>query len=130
MTNGKAEVLVVEDDPEINQLVGAYAQIGGFHYRKALDGQTALDEIHRHLPAMVILDLMLPDVDGFEVCRRIKNESASHDVPVLILTAMDREESRVRGAECGACAYMTKPFDPDQLIDAIRKHARTNGHPH
>jgi len=119
--NGQRVVLVVEDDPEINELVGAYARLAGFEYRAALDGAAALAEVRRLAPAVIVLDLMLPDFDGFEVCRRIKSELRS-DIPVILLTALDNKASRREGLECGAVEYMTKPFDPDRLIDSICRH--------
>ena len=119
------DVLVVEDDTQINELVGAYVQIAGYEYRAALDGATAMAAVRERLPSLIILDLMLPDTDGFEVCRRLKSDQQTASVPVVMLTALDREEQRKRGIECGAVKYMTKPFDPDQLIDAIRKNALT-----
>jgi DNA-binding response OmpR family regulator len=117
--------LVVEDDAQLNELVGAYVKLAGLGYRAALDGESALCEAQRQCPALVILDIMLPDIDGFEVCRRLKSNPATSAVPVLMLTALSRDESRRKGLECGAAAYMTKPFDPDQLMAAIRKHAHS-----
>ena len=121
--NGHKSVLVVEDDREINELVGAYAQIAGFEYRPALDGTSALREAHSRVPTAVVLDLMLPDIDGFEVCRNLKNEPDTRPVPVIMLTALGDEASRRRGRECGASEYLTKPFDPDTLMAALSKHA-------
>jgi DNA-binding response OmpR family regulator len=121
--NGHRSILVVEDDREFNELVGAYAQIAGFEYRSALDGTSALREAHARLPAAVVLDLMLPDIDGFEVCKQLKNEPDTRRVPVIMLTAMVDEASRQRGRECGAIEYLTKPFDPDRLMAALERHA-------
>ena len=119
------DVLVVEDDPQINELVGAYAQIAGFEYRSALTGSAALDEVTRRTPRVIILDVMLPDLDGFEVCRRIKQQQQGAGpgarVPIIFLTAMDNEASRRKGMECGADEYMTKPFDPDRLIASLER---------
>ena len=120
-------VLVVEDDPEINQLVGAYAQLAGFEYRAAHTGSAALAEVSRLKPRVIVLDLMLPDLDGLEVCRRVKSERGNADVPVIILTALESEASRRRGAECGATEYLTKPFDPDVLMRVIARHAARLG---
>ena len=116
-------ILVVEDDPEINQLVGAYAQIAGFDYRPALNGETALREAHEDPPSAVILDLMLPDIDGFEICSRLKNAQDTHDVPVIILSALSGEANFLKGRQCGACEYITKPFDPERLMAALAKYA-------
>jgi DNA-binding response OmpR family regulator len=119
------DVLVVEDDTQINELLGAYVQIAGYEYRAALDGAGALAAVRERLPSLIILDLMLPDTDGFEVCKRLKSDERTKSVPVVMLTALDREEQRKKGIECGAVKYMTKPFDPDQLIETIRKNALT-----
>jgi DNA-binding response OmpR family regulator len=127
--NGHPVVLVVEDDPEINQLVGAYAEIAGFTYRSALDGATALREVRENVPSAVVLDLMLPDMDGFEICRRIKSDDATRKIPVIILTALGGEEHRKHGQACGASEYLVKPFDPDTLMAALARHATTNGNP-
>ena len=125
MKNG-ADVLVVEDDAQLNELVGAYVKIAGFGYRHALDGTTAISEAQAHHPKLIILDIMLPDIDGFEVCRRLKSDQATRAIPVLMLTALSQEESRRKGMELGASGYMTKPFDPDKLIAAIQE--QTNHH--
>ncbi|HEY8668812.1 MAG TPA: response regulator [Tepidisphaeraceae bacterium] len=117
MENGN--VLVVEDDLEINQLVGAYAEIAGFDYRSALDGATALRQARERQPSLIVLDLMLPDIDGFAVCKQLKSEERTRKVPILMLTALDRDEHRRKGMECGAAAYITKPFDPDHLMQTI-----------
>jgi two-component system OmpR family response regulator len=120
------DVLVVEDDPQINELVGAYAQIAGFEYRRALNGTEALAEVVRRAPRVIVLDVMLPDVDGFEVCRRIKQQQsavAGARVPVIFLTAMDNEAARRKGMECGADEYLTKPFDPDRLLESLARYS-------
>ena len=117
------DVLVVEDDTQINELVGAYVQIAGYEYRSALDGAGALAAVRERLPSLIILDLMLPDTDGFEVCKLLKSDERTKVVPVVMLTALDREEQRKKGLDCGAIKYMTKPFDPDHLIETIRKNA-------
>jgi len=122
------DLLVVEDDPELNELVGAYAEMAGFRYRPALNGTDALAEIERHVPAAIVLDLMLPDMSGFDVCAKVKGVARTNHVPVIILTALDSDHSRRRGLECGAAEYLTKPFDPDVLMNTIRRHANRNGH--
>jgi DNA-binding response OmpR family regulator len=118
-----AQVLVVEDDPEINELVGAYVQLAGFAYAAALNGNTALRKVGEHRPVLIVLDVMLPDVDGFEVARRLKGEERTRTIPIVMLTALDRDEHRQRSRQMGVAAYLTKPFDPDRLMEAIRKNA-------
>lgn len=124
---GNGSVLVVEDDQEINELVGAYVQIAGYDYRPALDGAEALRQVREAHPSLIVLDLMLPDTDGFEVCRRLKSEPETRDIPILMLTALVGDEDRQKGIACGATQYMTKPFDPDRLMEAIRDIASGNG---
>src|SRR3954466_13179829 len=124
--NGRS-VLVVEDDPEINELVGAYVQIAGFEYESALNGTQAVEKARSRRPSLIVLDVMLPDFDGFEVARRLKGESHTREIPIVMLTALDREEYRQKGKTAGAVDYLTKPFDPDRLMDAIRDNASKNG---
>ena len=126
--NGDKSVLVVEDDPEINELVGAYVRIAGYEYQAALTGQAALRQARDHHPALIVLDLMLPDVDGFEVCRQLKNEESTRRIPIIMLSALDRDEHRDRGRDCGAAHYMTKPFDPEELMQTIRENADPSPH--
>ncbi len=127
--NGDREVLVVEDDPEINELVGAYVQLAGFRYDSAADGSAAISRARERRPSLIVLDVMLPDFDGFEVCRRLKSEQRTADIPVVMLTALDRAEHRARGAQCGAIEYLTKPFDPDRLMRAIKENINSQDHP-
>lgn len=122
------DVLVVEDDREINELVGAYVQIAGFEYRSALDGASALAEARTRQPSLIVLDLMLPDTDGFEVCRRLKAEQNTAQIPIVMLTALSDEEHQRKGRECGAAEYITKPFDPDVLLAAIKDNAANGQH--
>ena len=124
--NGRS-VLVVEDDPEINELVGAYVQIAGFEYDRALTGEQAVERARAGHPALIVLDVMLPDFDGFEVARRLKGEVRTREIPIVMLTALDREEYRQKGRTAGAVDYLTKPFDPDRLMDAIKDNASRNG---
>lgn len=128
MANRDGAILVVEDDPEINELVGAYAEIAGFDYVAALNGESAIQEAAQRHPVLILLDIMLPDLDGFEVCQRLKRSEVTRGIPVVILTALDREEYRQRSCQCGAVGYLTKPFDPESLIQTMRDSAaHTNG---
>jgi DNA-binding response OmpR family regulator len=123
MDSAACDVLVVEDDADLNDLIGAYVGMAGFACRSALTGTDAIREIDRKQPAAVVLDLMLPDMSGFEICRRIKCGPAAEATRVIILTALDSEASRQRGRECGADEYLTKPFDPDRLMQTVARHA-------
>src|SRR5687768_2758851 len=116
-------VLVIEDDPEINHLLCAYAQLAGFDTDSALAGLDALAIAAAHKPDLVLLDLMLPDVDGMEVCRRLRSAPTTAGVPVIMLTARTSESTRQEARKCGVVEYLNKPFDPDELIEAMKKHA-------
>jgi len=120
-------VLVVEDDPEINELVGAYVQIAGFDYVRALNGAQAVEKARQNHLALIVLDIMLPDFDGFEVARRLKSETATRSIPIVMLTALDHDDYPQRGKSAGAVDYLTKPFDPERLLEAIKENASTNG---
>jgi DNA-binding response OmpR family regulator len=124
MPNAVESILVVEDDQEINALVGAYVELCGFKYRLAFTGAQAFREMQGEIPALVILDLMLPDTEGFEICTRIKADPRTTAVPVILLTALSGEPNRQRGLRCGASEYMNKPFDPDLLMKMIAQYAR------
>ena len=116
-------VLVIEDDPEINQLLCAYAQIAGFDADGAISGLDALAVAAAHVPDLVLLDLMLPDVDGLEVYRRLRAVPATAGVPVIVLTARTAESTRDEAKRLGVADYLNKPFDPDRLMDVMRRHA-------
>ena len=122
------DVLVVEDDPEINELIGAYVELAGFACRRVMRGDDALREARQRVPLLVVLDVMLPDLDGFEICRRLRSDKRTAQVPILMLTALDQDAMRVKANQCGVSEYMTKPFDPDRLMDVIRQRAHRNGH--
>jgi DNA-binding response OmpR family regulator len=109
--------VVVEDDAAIAALVLAYLEQAGFDVVCETTGENGLAAVERHDPRVVVLDLALPDLDGLEVCRRLR---ASRRVPILILTARDEEVDRIVGLELGADDYMTKPFSPRELVARVR----------
>src|SRR4051794_40267505 len=115
MTAGTA--LVVEDEQSIASLLRAYLQRHGYRVVCATSGAEALAVLERVRPQIVVLDLGLPDIDGFEVCRRIRARSS---VPILMLTARDEEPDRVAGLEVGADDYVSKPFSPRELVARVK----------
>jgi len=127
MSDATPQALVIDDDPDMNSIVGAYVEMSGLAYRSAADATAGLAEIARDRPDVVLLDVMLPDMDGFEVLRRIRGAPATRDLPVILLTALGDPESRRRGREAGATDYLAKPFDPDTLMRAIRLHGTGAG---
>jgi len=117
-----ARVLVVDDDLTVAEVVGDYLRDAGLETRHAADGQAALSLAREWPPDLVVLDLMLPGIDGLEVCRRLRAARKDQPpVPVIMLTALDEEGDRVLGLETGADDYVTKPFSPREL--ALRVQA-------
>jgi len=110
-------ILVIEDDPAICELISYHLTREGMQVLTAADGRRALEIFNANHPDLLLLDLMLPGLDGFEVCRRVRQAS---DVPIIMLTAKGQEDDRVRGFECGADDYVTKPFSPKELVARIR----------
>ena len=114
-------ILVVDDEARIAKLVRDYLERAGFGVLAARDGETALMLARREQPDLIILDLMLPGVDGLDVCRRLRQESG---VPIIMLTARVEEADRVVGLELGADDYVTKPFSPRELVARVRATLR------
>ena len=110
-------MLVVEDETSIASFVALYLKNAGYRVQAAGTGQEALDLLGRDRPDLIVLDLMLPDIDGIEVCRRIRRSS---DIPILMLTARDEDVDKIIGLEVGADDYMTKPFNPRELVARVR----------
>jgi DNA-binding response OmpR family regulator len=110
-------ILIVEDDKKTASLIALYLEREGFQTLVAYDGAQALDLAQRHKPIFVILDLMLPLIDGWEVCRQLRQSS---DVPILILSAREEEVDRVSGLTLGADDYVVKPFSPRELVARVK----------
>jgi DNA-binding response OmpR family regulator len=113
----KSPILIAEDDRKTADLIALYLEREGFETISAYDGRTALELAQRHNPIFVILDLMLPGLDGWEVCRELRRSS---DVPILILTAREEEMDRVLGLSLGGDDYVVKPFSPRELVARVK----------
>jgi len=118
-THNRPRVLVVEDEPDMNNLLADVLRAFDFEPVQAVDGQEALDRLREQLPDAVLLDLMLPGISGYELCRRLKTCRETAAIPVLILTALDRQPDRRTAFKTGADDYMTKPFAPDALVGRL-----------
>jgi DNA-binding response OmpR family regulator len=114
-------ILVVEDESSIASFVALYLKNAGYNVRAVGNGTDALSQAETLDPALIVLDLMLPDVDGIEVCRRIRQRS---DVPILMLTARDEDVDKIIGLEVGADDYLTKPFNPRELVARVKSILR------
>lgn len=120
------KVLIVDDDPRLRDLVRLALERAGYATLTAADGQQALTHALREAPDLIVLDVGLPEMDGFETCRRIRARS---EVPILFLTARDDEIDRVLGLELGADDYVTKPFSPRELVARVRAILKRAGAP-
>jgi len=120
-------VLIVDDDPDILRLVSYNAAQAGFEVTTAATGRKALEIIQKHPPDLIILDVMLPDVDGLEVCRMLRQQNQSRRIPIIMLTARGEEIDRVVGFELGADDYVAKPFSPRELVLRMKSMLRRSG---
>ena len=111
------QILVIEDEPSILEVVNLYLKRAGYHVSTAADGQQAMDFLQVQMPDLVILDLMLPKVDGLTITRWLRDRS---DVPIIMLTARREEANRIAGLEMGADDYVVKPFSPQELVSRVR----------
>lgn len=116
----KPQILVVEDEPPLQQLLAYNLEAGGYEVVQAYDGEQALTMVEERVPDLVILDWMLPQVSGIEVCRRLRRRPDTAKVPIIFLTARTDEPDRLRGLETGADDFITKPFSPAELLARIR----------
>ncbi len=111
-------ILLVDDEPSILQLAQMYLERDGFHVKTAMDGEAALSSVSNLRPALVVLDVMLPKLDGFEVCKRLRMRD--DPVAILMLTARDEDVDKILGLELGADDYLTKPFNPRELVARVK----------
>jgi two-component system OmpR family response regulator len=120
-----AQILVVEDEPNLSFVVSAALRLAGFSVVEATTGHEALSEAARDSIDLVLLDVMLPDIDGFEICRRLR--AGGSELPVLFLTARDATDDRVRGLTIGGDDYLTKPFSVEEMVARVQAVLRRSG---
>ena len=121
-------ILVVEDQDSIRRMIEALVQARGYEVTAVASGTKAIDVAATEPPDLVLLDLMLPgQYDGFEVCRRLRHDPSTRDVPVVIISALEDQESRTKAADAGATAYYTKPFSPIALLKEIDRLKAQSG---
>ncbi len=120
----KPKILVVDDEPDALELISYNLKAAGFDVITADDGEEALKKARAAQPALVILDVMLPEVDGLEVCKTLRRDPATSSIPIIMLTAKAAEIDRVLGLELGADDYVTKPFSPRELILRVKSLLR------
>jgi CheY-like chemotaxis protein len=119
--------LIVEDEPEANKLLAMLLQLRGYRTESAYCGAEALERIRERAPDVVFLDLMLPDMDGYDVCRALKTPEGVSAIPVVIVTARLTAENRIESFEAGADDYIPKPYTPDQIFEALEQSGAWKG---
>lgn len=115
----KKHILIVEDEESLLKLETILLQVKGYEVSGAVNGNDALEKLSREKFDLVLLDIMLPDIDGFEICSRIRKDKRTACIPVVMLTAKKSQDDQERGTACGANAYLTKPFKSAMIIDVI-----------
>lgn len=120
----KKLIYIVDDEPDICELLSLNLKKANFNIKTFYDGNTLFENLHNEIPELIILDIMLPDYDGFEICKQLKNNSKTYNIPIIMLTARDTVEDKVLGLEIGADDYITKPFSPKELIARINVQLR------
>jgi CheY-like chemotaxis protein len=118
---------VVDDDDVIRQLICVNLELEGFQVSVAVDGQDALEQVKHTRPHVVTLDIMMPRLDGWEVATRLRADPDTSDIRVILLSARAQDTDLRRGDRIGVDAYLTKPFDPDELIDTVRRLTADKG---
>ena len=124
---GAGRVLVVDDDDVIRQLITVNLELEGFDVFTAVDGQDALDKVKGVQPEVVTLDVMMPRLDGWEAAERLRADPETAHIKVILLSARAQEADIQRGTRIGVDAYLTKPFDPDELIDTVKRLIQHSG---
>ncbi|MGB3715627.1 MAG: response regulator [Candidatus Promineifilaceae bacterium] len=116
----KLSVLVVDDEPQARSMMRLILVRAGYDVLEAKDGYEALDEVKRQMPDLMILDIMMPGIDGFTVCERLRAEKRTTNLPIIVLSAKTDADSVKRGMEVGATMYLTKPVSPDDLTRHVQ----------
>lgn len=119
MDENKKRILVVDDESELVEMIKFRLEAGGYNVITAYNGQDALDKARSEKPDLIILDLMLPRIDGYKVCRMLKFDEKYRHIPIILFTARAQETDRDMGKEVGADAYIVKPFEPQELMGKI-----------
>ena len=127
MAHQPGRVLVVDDDAVIRELITVNLELEGFVVTAAVDGEDCLVQARRLLPDVITLDVMMPRMDGWEAARRLRADPVTAGIKVIMLSALGQESDRQRGDRIGVDAYLVKPFDPDDLITAVRRLAGLAG---
>ena len=120
MTDNK-RILVVDDDPVILRLIEVNLDLEGFEVVTADRGEDAIDKAREHSPDLILLDLMMPEMSGWEIAEKLQQDGKTSGIPLVFLSARTQDEDRKRGEDLGVAGYVTKPFDPADLVSTIRR---------
>ena len=120
----KKKILVIEDEPHISKLVKFILEKNGFEVLQAFVGQEGLEMAKKEKPNLIILDVMMPKMDGFEVARLLTNAKETKNIPIIMLSSAAQFKHKMMGIESGAVDYITKPFDNEELIAKVKEHVR------
>jgi DNA-binding response OmpR family regulator len=121
MAPAATRILICDDDPVILRLLQVNLELEGYEVLLASDGENALEVANAENPDLVILDIMMPKLDGYQTCSKLKENSATKDIPVIFLSAKAQQSDIDRGKEYGVEDYLTKPFDPNELIEVVER---------
>ncbi len=125
----RQRVLVVDDDEHIQKSLSQYLEMEDFDVDVASSGPQALEQARRQTPDLVLLDIMMPEMDGFEVVERLRQQPSTQHVPIILLTARGQDTDVIKGYHMGVSSYLTKPFNLDELVDTIREVLDADGRP-
>ena len=118
------DILIVDDNPTNLEVLSESLSHEGFRIAVALDGESALEQVAYHKPELILLDVMMPGIDGFETCRRLKENPSTYDIPVIFMTALSDTENKVKGLSLGAIDYVTKPFQQEEVLARVKIHLK------
>lgn len=121
MAGQKPSILIVDDDPVIRRLLQVNFRLEGYEVETAALGQESIELARSSRPDVIVLDVMMPGMDGWEVCRKMREEPSLADVPIVFLSAKSQDQNREDSAELGIAAYVTKPFDPSELVTIVEQ---------
>lgn len=116
------KVLIIEDHPETSELISGLLKLEGIEPITATNGQEGLEKAHLEKPDLILLDVMMPGMSGFDVCKKLKSDHETSSIPVIIVSIKASEDSLKQGETAGANAYITKPFNPPELLDLVKKY--------
>lgn len=115
------KILIADDEEDVKIVIRLFLESKGYEVETAYDGLDAIDKVKTWKPELILLDVMMPLIDGFEVCRRLKDDPATAAIPIVMVSAASQTESKKRGLSAGAADYIVKPFEPEELHDVIAR---------